>query len=114
MGQNAWHFLYNRKAWKELRLEHLTKNPLCVFCQREGRLAPATVVDHIQAHKGNLELFFDPDNLQSLCKLHHDASKQKAEIKQINCIGCDENGLPIDPKHPFNRGRVGKKFKVKA
>lgn len=107
MSKESWHYLYNRKAWKELRLDHLAKEPLCVFCLKEGKLTPATVVDHIQAHKGDIRLFFDPDNLQSLCKLHHDSAKQKAESNQVNHIGCNENGLPIDPKHPFNRGRGG-------
>ena len=93
MGRESWHYLYNRKAWKELRLDHLAKEPLCVFCQREGKLTPATVVDHITPHKGNLDLFFDDNNLQSLCKLHQ--------------IGCDINGLPIDEEHPFNKGRGG-------
>lgn len=107
MSRNDWHYLYNRKTWKQLRLDHLSKEPLCVFCQRDGKLTPATVVDHIKAHKGNLDLFFDANNLQSLCKLHHDSTKQKAELKQVNYIGCDENGLPIDPEHPFNLGRGG-------
>ncbi|MGC7561347.1 HNH endonuclease [Pasteurella sp. PK-2025] len=102
-----WHFLYSRKAWKQLRLDHLAKEPLCVFCMRDGKLTPATVVDHIKAHKGDLNLFFDENNLQSLCKLHHDSSKQKAEINKINEIGCDKNGFPIDPNHPFNKGRGG-------
>lgn len=107
MGRESWHYLYNRKSWKELRLDHLAKEPLCVFCQKEGKLTPATVVDHITPHKGNLDLFFDDDNLQSLCKLHHDSAKQKAESRKLNQIGCDINGLPIDEEHPFNRGRGG-------
>lgn len=104
-NRNAWHHLYNKKAWKQLRLDHLAKEPLCVYCQQEGRLTPATVVDHIKAHKGDLGLFYSPDNLQSLCKLHHDGAKQKAESNKINEIGCDENGFPLDPEHHFNRGR---------
>lgn len=103
MSREDWHYLYNRKAWKQLRLDHLTKEPLCVFCLRDGKLTPATVVDHITPHKGSVDLFFSPTNLQSLCKLHHDSSKQKSETKGINHIGCDEYGFPIDPEHPFNR-----------
>ena len=87
MGRESWHYLYNRKAWKELRLDHLA--------------------NHITPHKGNLDLFFDDNNLQSLCKLHHDSAKQKAESRKLNQIGCDINGLPIDEEHPFNRGRGG-------
>jgi 5-methylcytosine-specific restriction endonuclease McrA len=28
---------------------------------------PAKCVDHIQAHKGDMKLFWDPNNWQSLC-----------------------------------------------
>ena len=107
MSRARWHHLYHRKAWKQLRLDQLAKQPLCVFCSQAGKLTPATVVDHITPHKGNLDLFFDPDNLQSLCKLHHDSAKQKAEIKTLNHIGCDTSGFPIDPDHPFNKGEGG-------
>lgn len=106
-GRASWHYLYNRKAWKQLRLDHLARHPLCVYCQREGKLTPATVVDHIQPHKGNIDLFLDSKNLQSLCKVHHDSSKQRAEARQVSEIGSDANGFPLDPNHPFNRQSVG-------
>jgi len=32
----------------------------------------ATVVDHIIPHKGDYKLMYDQNNLQSLCKYHHD------------------------------------------
>lgn len=64
--------LYNSVRWQRLRHSHLFRNPLCVECMKEKQLTAATVVDHMIPHKGNPELFFDPDNLQSLCKRHHD------------------------------------------
>lgn len=41
-------------------------------CERRGHITPATVVDHIIPHEGNLELFWDENNIQSLCKSCHD------------------------------------------
>lgn len=102
-GRDSWHHLYYRKAWKQLRLDHLSENPLCEYCLREGKITLATVVDHIKPHKGDLRLFLDPHNLQSLCKLHHDSAKQKAEIHQMHEIGCDVNGFPLDKNHHFNK-----------
>lgn len=58
--------------WRKTRKIHLNEYPLCVHCEREGKLTPATVVDHIRAHKSNAELFWDEDNWQSLCKRCHD------------------------------------------
>lgn len=72
MPCRVYHKLYGLKAWKELRLSFLNANPLCVECRMEGKVVVARVVDHIQPHKGNLDLFFDVHNLQSLCKSHHD------------------------------------------
>ncbi|MBO8183625.1 MAG: HNH endonuclease [Archaeoglobus sp.] len=58
--------------WRRARKRFLAENPLCVECMKEGRLTPATVVDHIVPHKGNYELFWDESNWQPLCKRCHD------------------------------------------
>ena len=62
---------YNSR-WQKERATFLRLNPLCVVCEREGRIEPATVVDHITPHKGNMDLFWNVNNWQSLCKKHHD------------------------------------------
>jgi 5-methylcytosine-specific restriction endonuclease McrA len=66
-------------AWQKARAGHLRNNPLCVYCQREGRVEPATVVDHKVPHRGDQTLFWDRSNWQSLCKPHHDGQKQREE-----------------------------------
>lgn len=64
----------------------------------------AQVVDHKKAHRGNMTLFRDPSNLQSLCATHHSGSKQKEDIHGYNtAVGLD--GWPLDPRHPVNRRR---------
>jgi 5-methylcytosine-specific restriction protein A len=68
---NAFQRGYDAK-WKKYRVSFLRKNPLCVQCLEEGRITPATVVDHKVAHKGDNNLFWDPSNHQTLCKHHHD------------------------------------------
>ncbi len=91
--------LYNNRRWHRLRYKQLQAEPLCKFCLEQGRTEAATVVDHIKPHKGNQELFFDSENLQSLCKIHHDAAKAKAENRGVEAIGCDASGLPLDKNH---------------
>lgn len=56
-------------------------------------MTPATVVDHIIPYKGDTNLFWDTDNWQSLCKLHHDRDKQREERGRFQTVG--EDGLPI-------------------
>lgn len=65
--------------WQKARLSHLKANPLCVFCLKENRLTPATVVDHIVPHKGDYNLFWDKNNWQSLCKRCHDIKTAKED-----------------------------------
>jgi len=74
-----YHRWYGLARWKKLRRSQLRKDPLCAMCKAEGFVRAANVVDHITAHKGNEVLFWDPDNLQSLCKRHHDSDKQRFE-----------------------------------
>ena len=54
--------------WRKARLSFLRDNPICNDCRDEL----ATVVDHIIPHKGNLDLFWDQENWQPLCKRCHD------------------------------------------
>jgi 5-methylcytosine-specific restriction protein A len=83
---------YNTR-WEKARKTYLMRNPLCVMCQREGRVNPATVVDHIFPHKGDQQLFWDTDNWQGLCKPHHDRDKQREERRSFRPVGDD--GWPI-------------------
>lgn len=97
--------LYDRAAWKRLRLEQLRQEPLCAFCARAGRLSPATVVDHVVPHKGDERLFFDPQNLASVCRHCHDGAKQQQEKRRFapgSLRGSDTRGIPLDPTHPWN------------
>ncbi|TGP43461.1 HNH endonuclease [bacterium M00.F.Ca.ET.228.01.1.1] len=84
--------------WQKLRERHLAAHPHCVFCLRDlGMLdmSPAEVVlacaergvaeplgnigDHIVPHQGNDMLRLDPNNVQTLCKPHHDGEKARLE-----------------------------------
>lgn len=60
--------------WREARTAYLVKHPTCTMCEQ-----PATVVDHVIPHKGNMRLFWDRSNWQALCQHHHNSTKQRAE-----------------------------------
>lgn len=56
-------------AWREIRDRFIRENPLCIFCQAEGRIVPATDVDHIIAKRdGGRDEW---SNLRSLCHACH-------------------------------------------
>jgi 5-methylcytosine-specific restriction protein A len=89
--------LYGYK-WQQAREGYLRKHPLCAECERRGLVVAATVVDHIIPHRGDMVLFWDTNNWQSLCKTCHDSHKQRLE-KTGKVAGCDATGLPLDPTH---------------
>ena len=66
---------YQTKEWKSLRTTQLTIYPICAHCQKEGRIVPATVADHVEPRKqgGADEL----SNLQSLCASCHNKKSAK-------------------------------------
>jgi 5-methylcytosine-specific restriction enzyme A len=100
--RRKWNGLYNSKEWKRIRTAFLARHPLCQRCLTEGRLTAASVVHHIQAHKGDLDLFFDGDNLAASCKACHDGVEQSIERRGYDrSVG--EDGWPTGTEHPVNR-----------
>lgn len=92
---------YSTPAWRRLRDWKLSANPMCELCRRLGRLTPACEVDHIlPINSGGAPL--DQDNLQSLCKTCH-SRKTMAERHSTTMKGCDANGRPVDPNHPWSK-----------
>ena len=68
--------LYNTATWRTLRQQILKRDRYqCQICGSNYKLA----VDHIQPHRDNLDLFLDPNNLITLCKVCHD-NKTRQEI----------------------------------
>ena len=65
---------------------------------------PACEVDHVVPHRGDRQLFWDANNLQSLCKPCHAGTKQAIEARGYDHqVGND--GWPVDPKHPANAAK---------
>src|SRR6185437_6536452 len=74
--------LYSSTAWRRLRKVKLAEEPLCRHCIARGG-AP-----------------FDAANLQSLCRPCH-ARKTRVDEGKSAQLGCDINGMPIDPEHEW-------------
>lgn len=92
---------YNYR-WQKRRLLWLLNHPLCRWCDEANRVTPATVVDHIEPHRGDPQLFWDETNWQSLCKDCHDGAKQSEEKRGYSkAVG--EDGWPLDKRHPVNK-----------
>lgn len=57
------------RAWQKYSRARLAAFPLCVdpHNRHAGRPVAATCTDHIRAHKGDMVLFWQRSNHQSLC-----------------------------------------------
>lgn len=102
MTNNPGRWVYKTQLWLRLRAAQLRAQPLCRYCKEMGETVPATTVDHIKAHRGDRDLAFDPDNLQSLCKPCHDQHAQ-AKDRGLPVAGCDADGWPLDPGHKWSQ-----------
>lgn len=62
--------LYGTTLWRKMRAIQLSREPWCAECLRANVYTPATDVDHIERHDGDLEVFYSSP-LQSLCHACH-------------------------------------------
>jgi 5-methylcytosine-specific restriction enzyme A len=90
--------------WQVARADFLKRNPLCIYCEREGRIKLADVVDHRIPHQGDPGLFWDVDNWQPICSHHHNTVKA-AEEGRAKPKGGDASGMPTSPLHHWNQKR---------
>lgn len=73
--------IYNTPTWKRYRKAQLLLQPLCQHCLTFGVSTLAQLVDHIvEIEDGGA--IYDLDNLQSLCKTHHNIKTGKEKSKR--------------------------------
>ena len=99
---------YNTAAWARLRATHLYIEPLCRGCHAEGRLTPANTVDHVVPVSQGGPAFPGHDGLASYCPSCHGAKTARgSEAGAIRSAkprkGCNPDGTPLDPAHPWHR-----------
>ncbi|MBD2704176.1 HNH endonuclease [Spirosoma sp. BT702] len=61
---------YRNAPWRKLRKAKLEKDPICEHCYQQGKVTPATVVDHTKPVRLGGEPL-DIDNTTSLCVSCH-------------------------------------------
>lgn len=62
--------------WQKFRESYLSSHPLCVECEKAGKITPATDVDHIVPHRGDMEKFWQGP-FQALCGPCHKSKTAK-------------------------------------
>lgn len=97
---------YNTARWQRLRLAHLSLEPMCRGCAERGGLTLANTVDHVKAIRDGGHAFPGHDGLASYCGACHSAKTARGgEAGAARTTkprrGCDANGEPLDPRHPW-------------
>lgn len=82
-ARSTWHRPYDTALRNHLRHHELALHPLCEGCIHSEEVTEATVVNHRVPRKGMLELFSNLDNLESVCKPHHDDLIQRDRTYQV-------------------------------
>lgn len=90
-------FLHTGSAqWRAIRKAQLERFPLCEDCG-----APALEVDH---NTDDTSRNVIGEELSSLCKpCHSKRTRERQSGRARRMKGCDANGMPLDPSHPWNR-----------
>lgn len=83
---------YNSQRWKKLRKLKKQVNPFCERCFAKGKYVPTYMVHHKEyINEDNYmddNVFFNMDNLESLCKSCHNAEHFGEKMNYF----FDENG----------------------
>ena len=80
--------------WRAIRKAQLERFPLCEDCN-----GPANEVDH---NTNDTSRNLIGVELSSLCKPCHSYRTAARERGLPMVRGCDANGFPLDPNHPWN------------
>ncbi|MCB2077671.1 MAG: HNH endonuclease [Novosphingobium sp.] len=104
--------IYNTAKWKRLRKLKLQDQPYCEHCKAIGRYVEAIAVDHRTAVSQGGNPFPSLDGLASLCLRCHSAKTARGPEAGAarTCKprrGCNADGSPLDPAHPWNRRGSG-------
>lgn len=101
---------YNTSRWLLLRREHLELEPWCRTCRQEGRARVANTVDHVVPISAGGDPFPSHDGLASYCvPCHSRKTVRGSEAGAVRTLkprrGCNSDGSPLDPAHPWHPGK---------
>jgi 5-methylcytosine-specific restriction endonuclease McrA len=90
--------LYDTARWRYRTRKQalLNANYRCAKCNEDLHYTSRAHVHHIIATEYAPGLMYDLFNLEVLCRDCHNREHDRGSL------GCDVNGSPLDPDHPWN------------
>jgi 5-methylcytosine-specific restriction enzyme A len=106
LGDAVAKWPYTTQRWQRLRRHKLQTHPLCEICLKHQKIEPAVAVDHIiPINAAGGSPYPALDWLMSLCASCHNRKTRGEQLgRELPIRGCDINGMPLDPRHPWYRG----------
>lgn len=89
----AYRKLYKTAAWRAIRHQQLSIQPLCEWCLEREVVTEATEVHHAEVHRGNLDLFYAGPFI-STCKPCHASRGQREDLGQA-VVRFGPDGWPL-------------------
>lgn len=83
---------YASSLWRSIRSIKLGDNPLCEVCLSNNTITPADSVHHIispfarDSDDEVAELFYDPNNLMSICSVCHGHIHSNQDVNSVDPI----------------------------
>ncbi len=88
--RRTWRFAGRRDSrWDTLSLRLRTEQPLCMRCQQQGTVTPATEVHHRIPVEVRPDLLLDRNNCECVCRACHEVAER--ESSAIHRVGGVEN-----------------------
>lgn len=73
--------------WERERKYFILKHPFCAACNKKKIITLGTEVDHVVPHKGDMILFWNQDNWQTLCHSCHSRKTAAEDMGQWDTHG---------------------------
>lgn len=86
---------YKSWPWRKFAKRYKAEHPLCCECERQGRVTPSQLVDHIKPYKTHPELAYVASNLRPLCWACHNRIGARVGLtaEALPPVGPDEKTL---------------------
>ena len=94
--------------WRRARLAYLRDHPLCTYCEAEGMVTAATLIDHLYPHRWFEGIFWVRHWWVSCCDACHNGMKARIEAQGRAAIDALARRIGR-PVMPSPNGGVGQK-----
>ena len=84
--------------WERESKAFLRAHPLCAYCELDGIVTAAALVDHLYPHRGDKAMFWEKRWWVPACKRCHDGFKKQIEMAGRAALNALARRLGVEPR----------------